>query len=1338
MSRSSSTAQSGTSLPPKVLGELIGTLTIRLLSINYHESHRHQDIVARVQFWGEVTYVDLCLSKDDGSSSAVASGPIEYPLVGSIHTLCSYLNDASPLKVTFLCQSTNHQPTESRQPEIVGHAYIQDLCIKDFLPPLNVQHENTQKSIKFVLRRDSQIVGGSGSDRHVIRDASFELSFRVLVCPNTSIAPTYISTIPIPAPNQPPAEKCTSVNVDICPADDSSQQPSDIGGMSSSIEEKQSLLEELLELCCDDMTIPTVDSSNTCVDPYELWISRMIASASSPTKEFPSLLSAGSNQSHNLHKVVTMKLEVTGVTLSARITNKLGDPENVFVLQYSNPPLAFDNGKAVAMAINSIVCDRLDRQSKVTVMAAGKSKSTQVKPPNTTGGTPLLKSAYVKQMDVNFMNDDDVRLWLDGIMEFSLCCRAASESKLPRVARLVGKGKETVPNSKSVVTCCVAKASLSLRDVILSETFSFHVKLPLLLLAESVHGETGKRVGTVSVHIALSFANDEKVGVSTTSNSPAATTEGSHVSMKVRPTLPLTSAHHPISVLLSNFVGTSIKANAAAMPHSNAVEVSSPQLGVLESRQSSLSIKQTHDTPLLPVKAPSTWLDIRVEHISKLVVDIAKWNSGCFKLGMSCSKPQQQSEIETFGNGPQEIYPLTTNIFDDTHHHGTICSWKVPLDAEINRDRFTTITLHLWYCENGSSSIQQLVGLTTIPFLLEPVELSEEKICGWLPGIVANSRFDLLDPKTHKLIGTVDVLVAAGLVRQIRSLSAFCKSAGILQKWWRRSRTANAAKHETQQNVVDTHLPSNEEVQREDNDPEFDTIHAGFISQDVRSLRGQLREAVSSPDSLFDEWSQQSISTISGYNMCSVRYEQGPAHPAKLPGGKEIRTGICLASSTASRDKDESLAKEHPQSDEEQLPEGEEIQICVALATTSCDSLAEESLAMESPQDDEQDSDSDCKNLTTEVESTTAGENMIHTCDNENKSTKVSLIPQMQVMSTLKPMNLETSFAREQLDPPEETKQEYRPPPSGKRLFNMPNEQRDIKRNRLTEFASYYPQTTYADSVNHSSTPVSTQETNGESETVISSGETCFDECEQSSDLDDAISYRSIGSMIGSLDNINSRLVARGAEPATKFYASYSIANSSDVLGTMESINENKRRKHDPPEIENDESTLSSQLSKPVCPGRQIEPTEENFVSRTPVVQQTSCDEDRSVNTSEKGTSPMSAPILSNITAGIEEANMLSDQYVPSATRHVRLRKRNDQSPLEALMRHYQTTDRRRNVGEGPSHSGLFHCLSPPQIRDATILPRFDTFTQGPKILLEAKHDRTFDKQRLERIFRNT
>ena len=102
----SSSAQVGTSLPPRVIGELLGTLTIRLLSTSYHNSQQ-QDVFARVQFWGETSYSDLCLSKEDGSSPSILSRPVEYPLLGSIHTLCSYLNDASPLKVIFLSQPTN-------------------------------------------------------------------------------------------------------------------------------------------------------------------------------------------------------------------------------------------------------------------------------------------------------------------------------------------------------------------------------------------------------------------------------------------------------------------------------------------------------------------------------------------------------------------------------------------------------------------------------------------------------------------------------------------------------------------------------------------------------------------------------------------------------------------------------------------------------------------------------------------------------------------------------------------------------------------------------------------------------------------------------------------------------------------------------------------------------------------------------------------------------------------------------------------------------------------------------------------------------------------------------
>ena len=122
----------GPSLPPEVVGELLGTLTIRLQACSL------TDVSARVQFWGEQTYSDLCLLRD--GLPFVESSAIEYPLLGSIHDLCTYLIDASPLKVTFLRHPQNYQQfrTEGRasscvqlQPVIVGYAYLQDICIKD-------------------------------------------------------------------------------------------------------------------------------------------------------------------------------------------------------------------------------------------------------------------------------------------------------------------------------------------------------------------------------------------------------------------------------------------------------------------------------------------------------------------------------------------------------------------------------------------------------------------------------------------------------------------------------------------------------------------------------------------------------------------------------------------------------------------------------------------------------------------------------------------------------------------------------------------------------------------------------------------------------------------------------------------------------------------------------------------------------------------------------------------------------------------------------------------------------------------------------------------------------
>lgn len=242
---------------------------------------------------------------------------------------------------------------------------------------------------------------------------------------------------------------------------------------------------------------------------------------------------------------------------------------------------------------------------------------------------------------------------------------------------------------------------------------------------------------------------------------------------------------------------------------------------------------------------------------------------------------------------------------------------------------------------------------------------------------------------------------------------------------------------------------------------------------------------------------------------------------------------------------------------------------------------------------------------------------------------------QCHVMSTLKPTNLAVTFSHEQdeyirqsvgIDPPEEIKQDFLPP-SSKRSPNVPDEPIDYKRYRVTEnFDSpCYPPMETADPLNevwHKSTTFNAQDTCDEPE-IISHGETSSFGCDQCSDADDAITYRSLTSMIGSLDNINSKLT-RGANPTVKFSASNDLLGSSEVGAKSHAIDDDSRRY----ELVNSpaETYIPSQKSKPDCPERQIEPPEENYVSRTPVDQQANangCNGDR-VKTSEKGSSPMS------------------------------------------------------------------------------------------------------------------
>jgi hypothetical protein len=863
------------------------------------------DVFARVQFWGEQTYSDLSLHRF--GYPPVESRAIEYPLIGSISALCNYLIDASPLKVTFLHHPQNHQQLRTEEgvssyvqprPEIVGFAYIRDISISD-LQKVSFEQEGTLKTIKLFLKRASPIISpDSGLECHKIDigEAGFELFFRLLVRSDAAIArlndcssmqglparramhssttlptnppheiPHYLNTMPPIA--QPPSIidcDCNQSN-----NDDSTRELSDfpVGGN----EEKHSLLEELLDLCSDDMTIPTVDSAKTGVDPYEMWLSRIIKNASSPpAKGFPSLQAAGSHQSNAVRDIGKMKLEVTGINLFTKVASKLNG-EYDFILEYDSPPLTYDRGKAMGV-VDFVVCERFCKQHK-GMASTRRTPPKDCKPRGNESVISLLKNVYTREMEIAFKSDDCVRMWLDGIVNFRLCYRTsilACNSKLPRVAMLVRKSRETNPVPKSSSTLCMAKACLRLRDVVLSDALSFDGIFDLVLINDEL-GEVGTKVGTLMVHIGL-YADIKEACDSVTSSPPAA--EETHILMKV-PIPSSSSTPHPISILLSHYAGGSYNDDDVATSSSNSSNikcVSSCQAGHLKINPNEQHASQQ------TVSVPPIWLDIRVERISKMTVDHINENSGCFKLGMSCSKQRLSmcNDSREFGKDPLEIFTLTTNDFNANE---IICSWKIPIDPEDKRDDLATVTLHMWYCETASA--KRLVGLANISFLMEPTDMSEGKLCYFLPCIVANSKFDFLDPKFHTPIGNVQVLVAVGSLGQVGALSTACECVVIIQRWWRRSR--NFVK-EKEARTIHQYLPTRDFPQR-DHVSEFDTIHAGIVSQAVTRFRRCTRDSASSPDSLFDEWSQQSLLLHNDEYKSTVQHK-----------GDEIQHAIPLAS----------------------------------------------------------------------------------------------------------------------------------------------------------------------------------------------------------------------------------------------------------------------------------------------------------------------------------------------------------------------------------------------------------------------------------------------------------
>lgn len=214
-------------LPPGIDGNRAGTLTISFRQCSV------PNVVAHIKFWGGI-----------GCSVAPRGESVNFTLVGERSTIATYLRDASPLHIKILTKDS----------ALIGNVFI---------PDLSLPVQDCKRSSKGVISLCQTIIG----------EATFDLHFRLM-----------------PAQTQQPNLQQVDdfeMNQLLEQANGSEYQDSELCDSGSIAGEKYSLISELLDICSDDMTIPTVDTSivaATGVDPYDSWISNIISSAASPPR----------------------------------------------------------------------------------------------------------------------------------------------------------------------------------------------------------------------------------------------------------------------------------------------------------------------------------------------------------------------------------------------------------------------------------------------------------------------------------------------------------------------------------------------------------------------------------------------------------------------------------------------------------------------------------------------------------------------------------------------------------------------------------------------------------------------------------------------------------------------------------------------------------------------------------------------------------------------------------------------------------------------------------------------------------------------------------------------
>jgi hypothetical protein len=271
---------------------------------------------------------------------------------------------------------------------------------------------------------------------------------------------------------------------------------------------------------------------------------------------------------------------------------------------------------------------------------------------------------------------------------------------------------------------------------------------------------------------------------------------------------------------------------------------------------------------LEPVEPPPVWIDVGVNSISSLRIKQRDGNSTAnrLELKLECSEPllslsdlvQSTSDDNTTSSSQVENIKSVEMMNDSCGNVVSITkqlSWQAGLKTMNGNE--VVITLQIRYCGNTT---KELMGIVSIPFVcIRNVETRH-----LLPRFDAHDWFDITDPITGASVGKIYLWLATGTLRQIRFLEKATACALTIQRYWRKTKNRTRFKPPSPEQIK-SQLDSKVSFEPK----QMQILHTQTVFEqndgDERHIGNQSPSedsendiAASSPDSLFEEWSQQS------------------------------------------------------------------------------------------------------------------------------------------------------------------------------------------------------------------------------------------------------------------------------------------------------------------------------------------------------------------------------------------------------------------------------------------------------------------------------------------------